>query len=263
MKKLFLVLLSLAFCVSGFSQTTLNQLVAGKKIHNCGTSRTAGAIGGTDNAIYRWSKLIATESGATEDNDGISGSTIVANVGVFYDKARIPVYNSTYGLLTVEFGTNELGIAGGNAVPSQFRTALIAFIDHAINVKGWPRTRIIIQSFYWPGCANTDLLPAYNSIFQEVIATYHTLFADYYSRFKEDPNLESYFSSDRLHENILGNRKIADWYKSLDYTDPLGSASSNSPLPKGRNFKLGKIRESIRIDKAYAYAIKSVQNIQN
>lgn len=196
---------------------TLTQLLNGKKLHNCGTSRTFGALD-TNNTTNRWTKLLATLAGGIEDNDGVSGSTIVANLGVFYDKARIPVYDNTFGAMTIEFGTNELGIAGGNAVPSQFRTALIAFVEHAINVKGWPANKLIIQNFYWPGCANVDMIPAYLAIFEEVALTYDTVYADYYTRFATDPNINSYFKSDLLHENELGMQKIAEWYNSLDYT---------------------------------------------
>lgn len=198
----------------------------GKALVAYGTSRTKGDFASSPS--LRWVNLLASESNGIALNFGVNGATLVND----FIKENVVQYNpDLHAYLPMEYATND---ARANIFASTFRDKLFIDLDYMINVKGWPAKQIILQNMYYPQ-GGTFTADEYNDqAFIPAVQEFNVSFADYLNHFRNYPNISSLFVADGIHENDLGNRAVADFYKSL-------SLPSLSPNPEpGETFQIFK-----------------------
>lgn len=180
----------------------------GKALVAYGTSRTKGDFASSPS--LRWVNLLSSESNGTVINFGVNGATLLND----FVKENVVQYNSDiHGYIILEYGTND---ARAGTFGSTFGDKLSEDLDYIINVKGWPADYIIVQNYYYPQGGTFTADEYNNQAFIPVVSEFDVNFADYLTHFRNYPNIASLFVEDGIHENDLGNRAVADFYKSLD-----------------------------------------------
>lgn len=239
MKKIFLYLLliALASCEKSNAQIKVlgikkdNHITginfSGKTVVFMGNSITYG-VASSDND-HRWTTIFSTARGATEDNHGVSSTTMQsfsAGCGNFvFDKTTIPSYNgSTHSALIIALGVNDIGFNVAASTSSAFYTAYSDAITYAISTKSWPSSKIILLNAFHPYSWNTYVgactpgvasaadaarVADFNSKIQQVATENGCWYIDIYSAMNGLNS--SYFNGDELHPNDAGHAFIANY----------------------------------------------------
>ena len=111
----------------------------------------------------RWTSLLSSAKGWTENNFNMSGYVIsdpgACTIRPRWDlndaSAGVPTKTSSRRYLFIAFGVNDHFLDNSNVTSAQYQAAVEAAIDHAVNVKGWQNRRIIILSIYYTTFDNT------------------------------------------------------------------------------------------------------------
>lgn len=189
-----------------------------------GTSITTGQ-GLSSPTTERFSYLTSTHFGATEDNNGVAGSTIIACTGCSSlptNLSRIPTYTAG-DIMVMEYGTNDIRFS-----PTQFNpAAIITWYDFVLAdavTKGWAMKDIlIITPAYFYGNAQgwtPASYAAYQSRQDSFMATIKiaaqtagTMYLDVWS--ETEPYGMTFLNADSLHVNATGHAFIANMLDSF------------------------------------------------
>jgi len=189
-----------------------------------GNSITFG-VAASSNA-NRWTSLFCAAKDATEDNRGVSSTTMqLSNPcgGGSFDPTTIPAYNaSVHSALFIAYGINDIGWNIAFFTPSQFKIDYTAAVTYAISTRGWPAGKIILLNTYQPysyttyvgGCGVTVAATSvraglYNVKVAEVATENGCILVDIYSAMAGLNS--SYFRIDELHPNNSGMAVIANY----------------------------------------------------
>lgn len=113
-----------------------------------GTSITLGT--GASTTVKRYSSVICAAQGAIEKNLGVAGSTVMHQIPYDYQGAlsfnerwsTIPAYNFKNKFFSIEGGPNDAGQTAAAYTTANYRLALDSLINHILNTKGWPKSRV-------------------------------------------------------------------------------------------------------------------------
>jgi len=197
---------------------------SGKTTYFIGDSWIFG-IDASDNA-HRFTSLFASSKGTTENNAGVTGVTMMpdtCNAYANYYEGNVPIYNSgTMAGLFIHLGLNDVGKNVNYMNTTRFDSAYNAFLNYAINTRGWPANRIyLISPGYvltytaWVGAcgitaANSTRHEAFNSVVQSLATSYGCNYVDIYTPMKAALN-SSYYNVSQVHLNDTGHAWVSDW----------------------------------------------------
>lgn len=176
----------------------------------CGDSNTVGNGSGVTSS-NRFSKLLATSLGLTEDNQGSNGTTMAANDALGTSSGRwVSIYkiNRTYAragtLYTVMLGTND---AQCGVSAADFATDYETWLNYQFSAGIDPSQVILLTP---PAATNalTDqaVLSANVATVKRLAAKYGTGLVDGYA---VTLGQASYFQSDLLHLNVAGHAALS------------------------------------------------------
>jgi hypothetical protein len=154
----------------------------------------------------RFTTLTARLLGFVEKNEGVSGALLQTNTPAII--AMTPAYNSHYAMLNFEFGTNDIIQINDTA---GYRAAYDSVLNDAINVKGWPASKICIQDAAYlqsfPGYIPQGL--NYAIVCQSVAKHYSIHYCSIYYPVQAFGSNYGLNYSDFLHPNDTGYALIA------------------------------------------------------
>lgn len=202
--------------------------IPAQTIYFFGDSYTVG-IGATSN-YYRFSTVLSRLLGQTENNNGVSGSTMEKRSPVDYGGAlavnmqdrlsSIPTYvaGTTKWLVTL-YGINDWRYDGGSYSSTNFQTDYTSYLTYATATKGWPANRIVVTSLPYldpanystvaaAGTPNQTTMDAFNAATLAVSASFGTKYADIYNVMKNHGGA-ILITTDKLHPNNIGHNTIA------------------------------------------------------
>lgn len=200
---------------------------SGKTTYFLGDSWISGIDASID--ANRLTTLFATGKGSTESNAGVSGVTMMpdtCNAYANYYDGNVPVYNSgTMAAVFIHLGLNDVGKNVNYMNTTRFDSAYSAFLDYAINTRGWPANRIYLISpgyvlayTQWVGTcgittANSTRHQAFNAVVQSLATSYGCNYVDVYTPMSTALN-SSYYNASQVHLNDSGHDWVADWLLS-------------------------------------------------
>lgn len=196
---------------------------AGKTTVFLGDSWTNG-IAASSNA-NRYTSLFSAGKGTTESNNGVNSVTMSPDSCAgytHYSLTYIPTYNSgTHCALFINLGLNDIGKNNNYQTVERFDSSYNAYLNNAINVKGWPPSRIyiftpgyVLSYTAWVGtcgitAANSTRHQAFNAVVQSLATSYGCNYVDIYAPMSTALN-SSYYSVN-IHLNDAGMDWLADW----------------------------------------------------
>ncbi|GAB3282606.1 hypothetical protein GCM10027347_58950 [Larkinella harenae] len=125
-----------------------------------GDSIVAGT-GAAPATVCRWTRLLCDAMGWVENNKGLGGSTLSKRTPVnplgttnMVDRiSEIPAFTNKGDKLVMAFGMNDWGVAAAAYTPTAFVQDYRTVLNHAITVKGWPRSSIYLVTPSYPADA--------------------------------------------------------------------------------------------------------------
>lgn len=197
---------------------------AGRTFIFQGTSITNGSTGLPNPTTERWPYLVSQYFGATQDNQGTSGSTLIACTpcsSLPTNLGRIPTYTAG-DIMIFEFGVNDIRFS-----PPTFNSAAIAtWYDYILadaESKGWSMDNILIVTpvFFYGNIQGwtqpyADYLLRQDSFVNAVssyAATKGTMFLDLWSL--TEAQGMTLLNADSLHPNVAGHAFIAEKVDSV------------------------------------------------
>jgi len=197
---------------------------SGKTTVFLGDSWTVG-IAASDNA-HRYTTLFAAGKSTTESNSGVSGTTMSPDSCasyIYYALTWIPTYNSgTHCALFINLGLNDIGKNVNYQSSTRFDSAYNAYVNYAINTKGWPANRIYLFTpgwcpdyTAWTGAcgisaANSARAIAFNAKIQALASSYGCNYVDIYTPMSTALNT-SYYDVGKAHLNDTGMAWLSTW----------------------------------------------------
>lgn len=208
----------------------------GKKIAFFGDSYTEGA--GATTTAQRWTTVLSSFLGSTEENFGVGGTTIENRVPVNYQGhpnmvqriSDIPTYTSDYALLVFAFGLNDLGQTAAAYNPTNYKTDYDTVLYAALN-KGWPKSRVLLIPPYYIGAAGYALYGAITGnasptrqrhldFVEATKVTANKFNMQYFDIFQDQLANDTTLLTDGIHTNDAGHLYIArDIMQHLGQTD--------------------------------------------
>lgn len=174
----------------------------------------------------RYTNLFATGKGTTQVNNGVNGVTMMPDSCAgytFYSMSYIPTYSSgTHCALFINLGLNDIGKNNNYQTADRFDSAYNAYLNNAINVKGWPDSLVYVftpgyctEYTAWVGAcgisaASADRAMTFNAKIEALAATYGCNFVDIYTPMSTALNT-SYYDAGKAHLNDTGMDWLADW----------------------------------------------------
>lgn len=139
------------------SFTDISASLKGGTIIFFGDSYIAGS--GASPSSNRWSTLFSKQFGATENNQGIAGATLMKRAPIDYMGAQnmvdrrtdIPAKTATLKMLVFAFGLNDMGQTAAAYTTANYKADYATVLNHAIGVKGWQPSQILLVSPYYIG----------------------------------------------------------------------------------------------------------------
>lgn len=210
----------------GGSDTLIGPTITwtGKTTVFLGDSWTVG-IAASDNA-HRYTNLFAAGKGTTQSNSGVSGTTMSPDSCAgytYYALSWIPTYNSgTHCALFINLGLNDIGKNVNYQSADRFDSAYNAYLNNAINVKGWPDSLVyiftpgyIIDYTAWVGAcgisaASSARALAFNAKIQALATSYGCNYVDIYTPMSTSLN-SSYYDAGKAHLNDSGMDWLSTW----------------------------------------------------
>jgi lysophospholipase L1-like esterase len=242
----FLVL-CVFLCACSNGQTALGPkkgAFKGKTIVFIGNSITEGK--GTSDEVHRWTTLVSGILGASENNMGVSGQVLQNGVSCslhpVFDQTTTPAYSASKGALVISLGVNDAGTNNGVLNAADFKDAYLSYIDYAVNVKKWPRSKIFLLTPHYitgydaflgacgvsaPG--DEKRLKQYVAEVKNVAATKGVNVIDINDAMKNHSDPASLLGADKIHPNNAGHAFIADYItKQLTQSTELPNGSFSS-----------------------------------
>jgi lysophospholipase L1-like esterase len=210
------------------SRTIKKPTLSGKNFYLYGDSITFGYLASSNAA--RYSTLLCGYLGATEQNYGVSSSTLekrsptdpLSATNMVDRVSTIPTKSSGDGGLLFMFGMNDWGYNGTNYNRTNFIADYNTIISNALS-KSWSASDIVICS---PSAPNSDAIAFYDSInstnsgpslltmldfvgaCENVAITNGTHFVNCYQVFSAASGV---LNTDGVHPNDPGHLVIAKW----------------------------------------------------
>lgn len=199
-------------------------LYAGRTIIFQGTSITNGSTGLPSPTTERFPYLVSQYFGATQDNQGTSGSTLIACTpcsSLPTNLGRIPTYTSG-DIMVFEFGTNDIRFSPPTFNPAAISTWYDYVLTDAVS-KGWSLDDILIMTpafFYgniqgWTQPYADYLLrqDSFVTAIEDYATAKGTMFLDLWNLM--EPQGMTLLNSDSLHPNVTGHAFIASKVDSV------------------------------------------------
>lgn len=204
--------------------------LAGQTIVFVGDSITNGV--GASSTPNRWTTLLCTAIGATENNQGANGRVLQAGTVCdgrpIFSTSLIPTYTNQ-GLLVIALGVNDILYNNSSFTFAGYKSAYIAAIDNAFS-KGWDTKKILIVAPFYVtnyaanngvcGCVTADVARAiaYRDVLEEVATLKQTLWIDPRKAFIDSGNPDAMLG-DGIHPNDSGHLFV----KNLLFNNPIFS----------------------------------------
>lgn len=135
---------------------------SGNTVYFFGHSYTFGT--NASSPALRWSSLVAAGMGATEQNFGVAGKTLMLQNPKDYQGPNsmtqtltdIPVKTFAMKALFFDFGLNDMGQTATDYSVANFKAAYDTVLNYAINTRGWFPSQIVIMGEEWIGTAGLN-----------------------------------------------------------------------------------------------------------
>lgn len=152
----------------------------------------------------RFSYLVSSAMGMTEDNNGISGSTLNG-----FSPSSIASY-TTGDRVNICFGINDLQTTDSLTYPTSTFTSQYNAVAATISSKGYPASNVTLMSVPYFGNTTQILRQQYwNAIIKSIAVTYGYNFVDCYTVFKNGGGVALLGYGD-IHPNNSGHKVIAN-----------------------------------------------------
>ncbi len=181
----------------------------GKTITFFGDSYTAG-LGASSSAV-RWTTLLSKYLGATEDNRGVTGTTVEKRSPIDWagtpnmvdNIPTIPTKTASLSLLVFAFGLNDMGYVGANYTTANYITDYTTVLNAAI-ADGWDPSQILIIGAYYIGSAG---YAAYASLSGQAAPTLQR-HLDFIAAAQTVANTFGCLYLDIYHQQLLNNTTL-------------------------------------------------------
>lgn len=178
------------------------------------------------NPSLRWTTLVANFLGYTENNAGLSSSTLMKRVTVdpfgatnMVDRIPLIPYHSTGDKIVFFLGLNDIRWNGANYTTANFVTDFSQILDSTITARGYSGSDITLMapgytpptsyvSYGGNPAADSARHRAFDSCVNVLATTYGTRFYEVYD-FMEDNGARALMQADSIHPNTHGHKVIA------------------------------------------------------